>query len=138
MASALEANHFGIVGYHFSLGLTATLNLCLIYFKITWASVILLDHMPKKFQKKIKGGCQSGRKVVLPQFEEWFASSFLGIPFSANFLKLSSCRFERFKARKNSIGSQQMWKSLEICAFFLGLFWPDKSFFTSFSIVTSI
>ena len=29
--------------------LTATLNLCLIYFKITWAQVILIDHMHKKF-----------------------------------------------------------------------------------------
>ena len=43
------------------------LNLCLIYFKITWALTILLEHMHKKFvinQTKIKGGCQSGRKVV--------------------------------------------------------------------------
>ena len=54
-------------GYHFSSQLTSTLNLCLIYFKITWALVILLDHMHKKFEinrTKIKGGCQAGRKVV--------------------------------------------------------------------------
>ena len=56
-----------IVGYHFSSWLTATHNLCLIYFKITWALAILLEHMHKKFKinrTKIKGGCQSGRKVV--------------------------------------------------------------------------
>ena len=58
-----------IVGYHFSSGLThtATLNLCLIYLK-------LLVHLLKQYgqyscdfevnQTKIKGGCQSGRKVV--------------------------------------------------------------------------
>ena len=56
-----------IVRYHFSSRLTATLNLCLIYFKITWALAILLEHMHKKFeinQTKIKGGCQSRKKVV--------------------------------------------------------------------------
>ena len=55
------------MGYHFSSGLTATLNLCLIYFNISSALAILLEHMHKKFEKnqtKIKGGCQSGRKVV--------------------------------------------------------------------------
>ena len=55
------------MGYYFSSRLTATLNLCLIYFKITWALVILLEHKHKKFeinQTKIKGSCQSGRKVV--------------------------------------------------------------------------
>ena len=56
-----------IVGYHFTSRLTATLDLCLIYFKITWALAIPLEHMHKKFeinQTKIKGGCQSRRKVV--------------------------------------------------------------------------
>ena len=55
------------MGYHFSSRLTATLNFCLIYFKITRALAILLKHMHKKFQinrTKIKVGCQSGRKVV--------------------------------------------------------------------------
>ena len=55
------------MGYHFFSRLTANLNLCLIYFKITWSLPILLDHMHKKFEinrTKIKGGCQSGRKVV--------------------------------------------------------------------------
>ena len=55
------------MGYHFSSRLTATLNLCLIYFKITWTIAILLEHMHMKFEiyrTKIKGGCQSGRKVV--------------------------------------------------------------------------
>ena len=55
------------MGYHFSSRLTATLNLCLIYFKITWALSTLLEHMHKKFeinQTKIKGSCQLGRKVV--------------------------------------------------------------------------
>ena len=55
------------MGYHFPSRLTATLNLCLIYFKITWALAILLEHMQKKFeinQTKIKGSCQSRRKVV--------------------------------------------------------------------------
>ena len=50
-----------IMGYYFSFRQTATLNLCLIYFKITWALAILLEHMHKKFeinQTKIKGGCQ--------------------------------------------------------------------------------
>ena len=53
--------------YHFSSRLTATLNLCLIYFKITLALAILLEHMRKKFEinrTKIKSGSQSGRKVV--------------------------------------------------------------------------
>ena len=38
-----------------------------IYFKITWALAILLEHMHKKFEinlTKIKGSCQSGRKMV--------------------------------------------------------------------------
>ena len=55
-----------IVGYHFSSRLSATLNLFLIYIKITWALSILFEGMHKKFeinQKKIKGGSQSGRKV---------------------------------------------------------------------------
>ena len=49
------------------LFLTATLNLCLIYFKITWTLYTLIEHMHKKFeinQTKIKGICQSGRKVM--------------------------------------------------------------------------
>ena len=53
--------------YHFSSWLTATLNLCLIYFKITWVLATLLEHMHKKFEinrTKNKGGCQSGRKVL--------------------------------------------------------------------------
>ena len=61
-----------LVGYHFSSRLTATLNLCLISFKITLALAILLQHMHKKFeinQTKIKGGCQSGRKVVTHNFK---------------------------------------------------------------------
>ena len=56
-----------IAGYHFSSRLTATLNLCLIYLKITWELDILSEHMHNKFeinQTYIKGGCQSGRKVV--------------------------------------------------------------------------
>ena len=51
----------------FSSQQAATLNLCLIYFEITWALAILLEHMHKKFEinrTKIKGGCQSGKKVV--------------------------------------------------------------------------
>ena len=39
----------------------------MLYFKITLALVVLLEHMHKKFEinlTKIKGGCQSGRKVV--------------------------------------------------------------------------
>ena len=54
----------GIVGCHFSSRLTAILNLCLFYFKITGALAILLEHMHKKFEKnrtKIKGGCPSRR-----------------------------------------------------------------------------
>ena len=56
-----------IVGYHFSSQLTATLNLCLIYFKITWPLATLLEHIHNKFEMnrtKIKGGCQLGRKEV--------------------------------------------------------------------------
>ena len=47
--------------------LTATLNFCHIYFKITRALAILIKHIHKKFEIywiKIKGGCQSGRKAV--------------------------------------------------------------------------
>ena len=61
----LEANHFWNREYHLYSWLTPTLNLCLAYFKITWALDIL--HMLKKLEinwTKIKGGCQSGRKVV--------------------------------------------------------------------------
>ena len=57
----------GIMGFHFSSRLTATLNLCPIYFKITRALSTKLEHMHKKFeinQTKIKGSCQTGRKVV--------------------------------------------------------------------------
>ena len=42
-------------------------NLCLIYFKITWTLAALLEHMHRKFEMnrtKVKGGCQSRRKVV--------------------------------------------------------------------------
>ena len=56
-----------IVVYHFPSWLTAILNLCPIYFKMTWALAILLEHMYTKLennQRKIKGGCQSGRKVA--------------------------------------------------------------------------
>ena len=56
-----------IVGYYISSQLTDTLNLCLIYFKITWALSTLLKHIHTKFEinrTKIKGSCQSGRKVV--------------------------------------------------------------------------
>ena len=62
----LEANHtLSILGYHFSSQLTITLNLCLIYFKITWTLAILLERLHKKYNRtKIKGGCQSRRKVV--------------------------------------------------------------------------
>ena len=45
----------------------ASAHLCLIYFKISLALAILLEHMLKKFEinrTKIKGGCHSGRKVV--------------------------------------------------------------------------
>ena len=55
------------MGYYLSSRLTATLNLCLIYFKTTWALAILLQHMHKKFEinrTNIKGSCQSGWKVV--------------------------------------------------------------------------
>ena len=55
------------MGHHFSSWLTSSLNLCLIYFKSTWALSKKLEHMHKKFeisQTKIKGNCQSGRKVV--------------------------------------------------------------------------
>ena len=47
--------------------LTATLNLCLIYFKITRAIAILYEHMHKKFdinRTKIREVGQSGRKLV--------------------------------------------------------------------------
>ena len=60
------------MGYHFSSRLTATLNLCSIYFKITWALSTLLEHMHKKFEinwTKIKGSCQWGRKVVTHDFK---------------------------------------------------------------------
>ena len=53
--------------YHFTSRLTATPNLCLIYFKITSALAILLKHVHNKFdinRTKIKDGCQLGRKVV--------------------------------------------------------------------------
>ena len=42
------------------------LNLCLIYLKFIWALATLSEHMHKKFEvnwTKIKGGCQSERKV---------------------------------------------------------------------------
>ena len=55
------------MGYQISSRLTGTLNLCLIYLKIKSALAILLEHMHKELEinrTKIKGGCQSGRKVV--------------------------------------------------------------------------
>ena len=51
-----------IVDYHFSSWPTATLHLCLLYFKITWTLSTLVEHMHKKSEinrTKIKG-----RKVV--------------------------------------------------------------------------
>ena len=59
--------------------LTASLNLSLIYFKITCALAILLEHMHKKFddnQTRIKGGCQLGRKVVTQDSKsDWHQTS---------------------------------------------------------------
>ena len=48
----LEANHSQNHGIPLSSRLTATFNLCLIYFKITLALVILLEHIHKKFEGK--------------------------------------------------------------------------------------
>ena len=65
MKYLLEQITLRIVGYHFSSQLTATLNLCLIYFKITLPLAIPFEHMQKNFEinrTKIKGGCQSGKK----------------------------------------------------------------------------
>ena len=59
-------------GTTFLPGLTATFNLCLIYFKITYVPAKLLEHMHKKFDinlTKNKGGCQTGRKVVTQNSE---------------------------------------------------------------------
>ena len=59
----LEAFCFRIQFCSFSSRLTTPPNLCLI----TRALAISLEHMHKKFEinrSKIKGGCQSGRKVV--------------------------------------------------------------------------
>ena len=61
-----------IMGYHFSSQLTATPNHYLIYFKITWALAIILEHMHKKFKinlTKIKSSCRLGRKVVFKNSE---------------------------------------------------------------------
>ena len=55
------------MGYYFPSRLTATLNLCLIYFKITRVLATLLEHMHRKFEinrTKIKGGYLLGTKVV--------------------------------------------------------------------------
>ena len=46
--------------------MTTPLNLCPIYFRFIWALAKLSEHMHKKFEvnwTKIKGGCQSERKV---------------------------------------------------------------------------
>ena len=54
-------------GTTFLPDLQISLNLYLIYFKITRSLAILLEYMHKKFEinwTKIKGGCQSGRNVV--------------------------------------------------------------------------
>ena len=62
------------MGYYFSSRLIATLNLFLIYIKITSALAILLEHMPKNFEinrTKIKGGCQSGIKAVTHNFKSY-------------------------------------------------------------------
>ena len=61
----LRGKSLRIVGYHFSSRLTAHLNLCLIYFKITQALATLLEHMHKKFemyQKKIVGAVSREEK----------------------------------------------------------------------------
>ena len=74
------------MGYLFPSQLTATINLCLIYFKIKWALATLLEHIHKKFEinrTKIKGGCQSERKVVTHDCK-WF----LGLQKWWNFSQL--------------------------------------------------
>ena len=117
----------------FSSRLTATLNLCLIYFKSIWALDILLEHMHKKFEinrTKIKGGCQSRRKVVphdsksdLPltsQQRKWlgFAKMWMSGRNSifTNFFCVWVCDFNFFKhfAMKDRIvfGSMTASKSL--------------------------
>ena len=56
-----------IVGSHFSSRLTATINLCLIYLKLLLHVLSQYGQCSCDFeinQTKIKGGCQSGRKVV--------------------------------------------------------------------------
>ena len=55
------------MGYHFSSQLKSPLTFVWFSSKITWALAILLEYLHKKFEinrAKIKGGCQSGRKVV--------------------------------------------------------------------------
>ena len=54
-------------------------QVCLAKRRNTMAIFSLFEHMHMKFEingTKIKGGCQSGRKVVIHNFKtEWFASS---------------------------------------------------------------
>ena len=60
--------HFAVRNHFcsFSFQFIAPLNLCSIYLKFIWALAKLSEHMHKKFEvnwTKIKGGCQSERKV---------------------------------------------------------------------------
>ena len=59
--------------------MSSTLSTKCHFWKNTWALAILLEHMQKKFeinQTKIKGGWQSGRKVV-PHDSKSFASRWM-------------------------------------------------------------
>ena len=125
------------MGNHFSSRLTATLNLCLIYIKIIWPLVILLEHKHKKFeiiQTKIKGGCQSGRKVVTHNsksdsplmFGRWVGSTvFLTIELdSITSASFSICEQWRPLLHQPTNISWNMWGK-------------EKIWWTSFLVVSS-
>ena len=67
----LEANHSKNHGVPLYFPTASLPNIYLIYFKMIWVLAILIEHMQKKFEinwTKIKGGCQSGSKVVPHDF----------------------------------------------------------------------
>ena len=116
------------MGYQYTSRLTDTLNLCLIYFKIAWALVILLENMHKKFelnQTKIKGSCQLGRKVATHNSKSdlpladcrqlWLTSSIMKQSTQGNFIEHFQVSKYIPKLSKLSFLLRQKWKCMPEC-----------------------
>ena len=101
------------MGYQFSSQLTPTLNLCMIYFKITWALAILLEHIHTNadaicsanffFASEKK---KSLAKSKISPAKTWFY--LVKMYFSPAKFNFSSAKFF-FRRRKKNSSSRWHW-----------------------------